>query len=110
MDESDLPMEWRRQPPDEAAIAEVASDWAVFVRYCEERGLVALPASQDTVLAFLRDPPVVGPRLFAIWTAIDRQHDSIYWHIDANAVLRLETYSFVHVRTDGTIDWAPERH
>ena len=38
------------------------SDWRIFEAYCEARGLVALPASGDTVMAFLAHEAKTGTK------------------------------------------------
>ena len=74
-----------------------ADHWRIFDWWRRERGVVSFPASPDTILAFLRDPPLSGHNLYRVWMAIGERHE------DANPCQALEREFGVSVAPDGTV-------
>jgi hypothetical protein len=63
---------------------------------------VSFPAEARTVLRFLLDRPVDGQTIHDVWRAIDRRHENVYWHTDANPV-RLLTLGGVRVDEESRV-------
>jgi hypothetical protein len=105
LDEFGLPLAWVRARP--LQIADVDSDWAIFERWANARGIRAFPASITSALLFLVDAPVSGPALHRAWEAIDVKHDQRYWHTDANPVMQLQIGWGLRVKEDGSVQLQP---
>ncbi len=106
LDEHGLPVDWRVHPEDpiqQMLLSQSAEHWPTFEAWCNERTLKPFPATEDTVLRFLLDPPVEGQRLYATWEAIDLRHEAFYWMEDANPTYLLRYGHGVDVKQDGTV-------
>ena len=60
LDEHGFPVDWRVHPEDpdqQDYLARSAEHWPIFEKWCEARSLKPFPASAETVLGFLLDPP-----------------------------------------------------
>ena len=105
LDEHGFPVTWRVDPEDpdqQRNLAMSAEHWPIFERWCEALSLKAFPASVETVLRFLLDPPVYGEELYETWIAISYYHEAYYWMEDADPVYLL-TRRGVDVKQDGTV-------
>ena len=106
LDEHGFPVDWRVYPEDpdqQWALSQSKEHWPTFEAWCNERALKPFPATEDTVLRFLLDPPVKGQGLYATWEAIDLRHEAFYWMEDANPTYLLRYGHGVDVKQDGTV-------
>ncbi len=106
LDEHGFPVDWRVHPDDpfqQMFLEQSAEHWPTFEAWCNERMLKPFPATEDTVLRFLLDPPVEGQRLYATWAAINSRHEAFYWMEDANPTYLLRYGHGVDVKQDGTV-------
>ena len=106
LDEHDFPVTWRVDPEDpdqQQNLARSAEHWPIFERWCEARSLKPFPASAETTLRFLLDPPVEGPELYETWWAISIRHEAYYWMEDADPYYLLKHGHGVDVEQDGTV-------
>lgn len=101
IDEYGFARAWHREKINEAARDHASEAWPIFETWCHARGVRAFPATREVVLDFVRNPPVTGATLYAVWRAIDAMHDAYYWHTDANPVLSLGQQ--VDLTEDGTV-------
>lgn len=107
LDEYGLPRMWRRDwASDETyewRLRRSAEHWPTFERWCQERGLRAFPASEETLLRFLLSPPVSGRELYETWWAVSFRYDAYYWVSDADPLYLLQYGSGVYVTQDGLV-------
>ncbi len=79
----------------------IADHWRVFDEWCKYLKLTALPASEDTLLRFLREPPLLGVELYRVWKAVGERHASHCEREDLNPCLALERDHGVIVTPEG---------
>lgn len=106
LDEYGVPVDWGVHPedPDQQWYLSISAEhWPIFEGWCEARSLKPFPATEDTVLGFLLDPPVKGQRLYATWEAVNFRHQAFYWMEDANPIYLLRHGHGVDVKQDGTV-------
>ena len=107
LDEHGIPVSWRRDPVRDALLYQLRMDnsaehWPIFQEWCEERSLKAFPASEETLLRFLLDPPISGPELCDTWEAVSIRHDAIYWNEDVDPYYLLSSRG-VDVTQEGVV-------
>lgn len=102
LDEHGIPRAWRRSEPMNLWRGEFEPYWQMFQDWCDASGVRGLPASPETLDAFLRSGSISGPDLARVYTAIELRHDSEYWHEDANPVHVLQGRG-VRVDEGGTV-------
>ena len=66
LDEYGLPIEWRREEPEDDLSAEDEARLAPFREWCDSRGLRAFPAAPRTVYLFVTEGGVTGEQLNGI--------------------------------------------
>ena len=107
LDEYGFPQTWRRDPvtdvSHERMLRRSDKHWPTFERWCQQQGLRAFPASEETLLRFLLFPPVVGRQLYDIWWAVSCRHDAYYWMEDADPVYLIKHGHGVSVSHDGRV-------
>ena len=101
LDEFGLPVAGRRDEP--GSVSTIEHDWRVFESWATSRGFRAFPAAPVTVALFIADLPVSGPRLRAVWEAIDLYHSAFYWNEGANPILELQLGFGVGVSDGGKV-------
>ena len=106
LDEDGYPVDWRTDPfldpYFQSFLVKSADHWPIFSKWCEVKSLKALPASAETVLMFLLDPPVEGEDLYKAWWAISFRHEAYYWMEDVDPCYLLRRKG-VDVEQDGTV-------
>ena len=106
LDEDGYPVDWRidpfLDPYFQSFLVKSADHWPIFSKWCEVKSLKALPASEETVLMFLLDPPVEGEELYKAWWAIFFRHEAYYWMEDVDPCYLLRRKG-VDVEQDGTV-------
>ena len=107
LDEYGFPRMWRRDPASDKShkrqFRRSVEHWPIFERWCQEHGLRAFPASEETLLRFLLFPPVTGRELYETWWAVSFRHDAYYWVSDADPLYLLQYGNGVYVSQDGLV-------
>lgn len=107
LDEYGLPRMWRRDPASdkshERRLRRSDKHWPIFERWCQEHGLRAFPASEETLLRFLLFPPVTGRELYETWWAVSFRHDAYYWVEDVDPFYLLQCGNGVVVSQGGHV-------
>ena len=108
LDEFGVPRSWRRDPSTdvmyEMLLSESGKHWPRFEQWCESHSVQSFPASADTVLRFLLDPPVKGRDLYDIWLSINNRHEAFYWNEDVDPTYLLRRRFGVNVEPDGAVN------
>ena len=105
-DEHGFPVAWKTDPLEDPfsyrLLVKSKKRWPIFEEWCADRSIKSLPASMETVIGFLANPPVEGRELYDTWRAISRRHRAHYRKevVDPCFMLRLEG---VEVYPDGTV-------
>jgi hypothetical protein len=107
VDEYGLPRAWRHETVNHMLLEHETGHWPIFERWCQKQGRQAFPASVETVLRFLTNPPVSGPELYRTWRSIDAYHEAHYWHTDANPVFFLKVGAGVRIEPNGYVEFPP---
>lgn len=104
LDEHGFPWSWRRNPPEAVFLRGTDQAWEAFEEWCRGRNRRAFPATVETIIELLQDPPVQGSALFDLVHAIAGRHEAYYWHMDANPVHVLRWgRRGIYVESDGTV-------
>lgn len=81
-DEHGFPVAWKMDhleaPFSYRLLRKSRKRWHIFEEWCEARSIKSLPASMETVIGFLANPPVDGRELYDTWRAISRRHRAHY--------------------------------
>ncbi len=108
LDENGLPREWRNDLAEDTGsrwLLERSNEhWPIFEKWCDAHSRTAFPATSETVLGFVLDPPVRGRELYDAWSSIRNRHEAIYWHEDACPYCGLTRGYRVYVRSDGSVE------
>ena len=95
-DEHGFPAAWKIDPLEDPfsrrLLRKSRKHWPIFEVWCDTRSFKAIPASMETVIRFLTNPPVEGRELYDTWRAISKRHRAYYRKavVDPCFMLRLE--------------------